>query len=197
MVLYGFCFLPLSTNLRRSASLYPVRCPTALQWLTGSAKRTYRFLSYYEFFNFLDLGYMILVCLQLPFADPLVNPNQHFPGDILPIVHPCRDKSFYYQPGSEWSNMCCYFSAERIETWAVFVSSVKRNSNIAQDCRCFFFLLSSLCLVSKLKELMILWFYDPLDTKISRQFLLGVYHWRKKNNHSILPLSQYYPTLCS
>lgn len=58
--------------------------------------KTYRFLSYYEFFNLLDLGYVILICLQFPLADSLINPNQHFSWDIFTIIHTCRTQEFFF-----------------------------------------------------------------------------------------------------
>ena len=54
------------------------------------AQTTYRLLAHDEFLHLLHLRHVVLVGLQLPLPDPLVDPDKHLTGDVLPVVHACE-----------------------------------------------------------------------------------------------------------
>lgn len=55
---------------------------------------TYRLLAYNKFFDLLNLRYMIFISLELTLTDALINAYQHLSGDVLTIVHTCREWQF-------------------------------------------------------------------------------------------------------
>lgn len=67
-------------------------CCPALPVAHGTAEGTHRFLAHDELLHLLHLGHVVLVGLQLALADALIDPDQHLPWDVLPIIHPCRAK---------------------------------------------------------------------------------------------------------
>lgn len=46
-----------------------------------------RLLAHDELLNLLHLGHMVLIGLQFPLTDPLIDPNQCLPGNIFTIIH--------------------------------------------------------------------------------------------------------------
>lgn len=48
---------------------------------------TYRLLPHNELLHLLHLRHVVLVGLQLPLADPLIDPDKHLPRDVLTVIH--------------------------------------------------------------------------------------------------------------